>query len=115
MTSDLQIVPVSLLTGLQARAKLWWIGWLLGIGMSIVSVGTYYRTCQLMSYIDAVSQQQLETQQLQRDTATGLIQAWEQQQAQTKSLISWGEYVKSREALVKYNQKQPKSFKDTYK
>lgn len=90
------------------RARFWWCGWAAAIALALV-VG--YQAGRVSMALEGKRDLERLTREVAKVTEDQLVvndsfvKAWEGQRSQTALLVSWGEYVKSRDEISTENRK----------
>lgn len=100
---QLTIVSKKYLEGLQKRAAMFWLGWLAFIIALIILLGTINDLSNEIKVLHLVQKRQVELEFDQEKTRLSLIRAWESHQQEVRTVEAWGEYIKTRDDLSRYN------------
>src|SRR5574338_264954 len=104
MLEPLIIVEARSVVRLGKFQKLWMVGWVVAT-LALVATGVQsarlYEAHQRDQKLKALIVQVKDVQRDQEAVTASYVKAWENQQATSNLLITWGQYVKDRDDVVK--------------
>ena len=89
--------------GLRARARRWWLGWVLSALMLAGSGVLYVQQARLADRLTEVQAQQIAVTLQQDQVRAAQEQAWEQQEQAIQVVLAWAGYIRDRLSISAEN------------